>query len=145
MSSDAWVRVYPALAPTTKSDFPWVELKYLIAGGFDIYSASPRRYFFEAMSHFAEEKHEKERLQYFASAEGAVDLYKYNQRERRTVCEIFDDFSSLKPTLEWLLQVCPHLHERYYSISSSPAADTAQTGAIHITVASVKLTTPMKR
>lgn len=145
MSSDAWVRVYPALAPTTKSDFPWVELKYLIAGGVDIDSASPRRYFFEAMSHFAEEKHEKERLQYFASAEGAVDLYKYNQRERRTVCEIFDDFSSLKPTLEWLLQVCPHSHERYYSISSSPAADTAQTGAIHITVASVKWTTPMKR
>ena len=79
----------------------------MIAGGIDVNSASPRRYFFEVMSHFTASEHEKERLQYFASGEGAVDLYKYNQRERRTVFEIFDDFPSLKPSLEWFLHVAP--------------------------------------
>ena len=145
MSPTALVRVFPAaMPPDQRSEFPWVELKYLIASGIDIDSASPRRYFFEVMSRFAEVEHEKERLQYFASAEGAADLYKYNQRERRTVCEIFDDFPSLKPTIEWFLQVSPHLKPRYYSISSSPE-DTLQTGMTHITVAMAEWTTPMKR
>ena len=145
VSPDAWVRVYPSSAPETKAAlFPLIQVKYLLAGAIDVDSASPRRYFFEVMSHFAESEHEKERLQYFASAEGAVDLYKYNQRERRTVCEIFDDFPSLKPSLAWLLQVAPHLHPRYYSISSSPA-DTERTAATHITVAAAEWVTPMKR
>jgi len=144
MDPEAWVRVYPSSTPEMKHVVPSVRLKHLIAGAIDIHSASPRRYFFEVMSHFAGSSLEKERLQYFASAEGAVDLYKYNQRERRTVVEIFDDFPSLQPSLAWLLQVAPHLHPRYYSISSSPS-DTASTGSVHITVAAVDWTTPMKR
>ena len=138
------VRIYPLATPEKRDSFPVIPLKYLIAGGIDVNSASPRRYFFEVMSHFTASEHEKERLQYFASGEGAVDLYKYNQRERRTVFEIFDDFPSLKPSLEWFLQVAPHLHPRLYSISSSPY-DTVQTRATHITVASVEWVTPMKR
>lgn len=145
LSPTALVRVFPAsIRADQRSEFPWVELKYLIASGIDIDSSSPRRYFFEVMSRFAEVDHEKERLQYFASAEGAADLYKYNQRERRTVCEIFDDFPSLKPTIEWFLQVSPHLKPRYYSISSSPE-DTLRTGTTHITVAMAEWITPMKR
>lgn len=45
-------------------------------------------YFFQVMSFFATAEHEKERLQYFASPEGRDDLYKYNQKERRTVLEV---------------------------------------------------------
>ena len=138
------VRIYPLATPEKRDSFPVIPLKYLIAGGIDVNSASPRRYFFEVMSHFTASEHENERLQYFASGEGAVDLYKYNQRERRTVFEIFDDFPSLKPSLEWFLHVAPHLHPRLYSISSSPY-DTVQTRATHITVASVEWVTPMKR
>ena len=141
---EAWVRVYPSSAPEMKHSVPSIQVKYLIAGAVDIDSASPRRYFFEVMSHFAASSLEQERLQYFASAEGAVDLYKYNQRERRTVIEFFDDFPSLTPSLAWFLQVAPSLNPRYYSISSSPF-DTASTGAVHITVAEVDWTTPMKR
>jgi hypothetical protein len=40
------------------------------------------------MSYFATAEHEKERLQYFASPEGREDLYKYNQKESRTVLEV---------------------------------------------------------
>ena len=53
-----------------KNLFPisWRELfeKY-----FDIQS-TPKRYFFELLAHFAESESEKDRLQYFGSAEGAV-------------------------------------------------------------------------
>lgn len=42
----------------------------------------------QVMSYFATAEHEKERLEYFASAEGRDDLYQYNQKERRTVLEV---------------------------------------------------------
>ena len=44
-------------------------------------SASPRRYFFEVLQHFATDALQKERLQHFASAEGREDLNLYNQSE----------------------------------------------------------------
>ena len=53
----------------------------LVAGTVDVASASPRRFWFEVLSHAASAPHEAERLQYFASAEGRDDLYNYNQRE----------------------------------------------------------------
>jgi len=40
------------------------------------------------MSFFATAEHERERLKYFASPEGRDDLYRYNQKERRTVLEV---------------------------------------------------------
>lgn len=57
------------------------------------------------LAHFATAEHEIERLQYFATAEGRDDLYRYNQRERRTVLEVLDDFPSANLPLEWILQV----------------------------------------
>jgi sulfite reductase alpha subunit-like flavoprotein len=144
LSPDDWIRIYPSSNPELKNLFPPAQLKYLIAGGLDIDSASPRRYFFEVMSHFAQVDLEKERLAHFSSAEGAIDLYKYNQRERRTVIEIFDEFPSLKPSIEWFFQVVPHIFPRYYSISSSPA-ESAEGGGVQITVASAEWTTPLKR
>ena len=43
--------------------------------------ASPRRYFFEVLRHFATDDREEERLQYLSTPEGRDDLYRYNQRE----------------------------------------------------------------
>lgn len=77
-----------------------VPLRTIIEALMDIDSASPRRYFFEVMSHFAQAEHEKERLQYFATPEGRDDLYRYNQRERRTVLEVLEDFPSVQ--VSWL-------------------------------------------
>lgn len=58
-----------------------MRLGALVAGACDVTGASPRRYFFEVLRHFATEEHETERLQYFSSPEGRDDLYRYNQRE----------------------------------------------------------------
>lgn len=78
-----------------------VPVRTIVEALLDIDSASPRRYFFEVMSHFAKAEHEKERLQYFATPEGRDDLYRYNHRERRTILEVLEDFPSVE--VSWLV------------------------------------------
>ncbi|KAI5079804.1 hypothetical protein GOP47_0005283 [Adiantum capillus-veneris] len=119
-----------------------VTVRTLVQSVMDIASASPRRYFLEVMSHFATAEHEKERLRYFVSPEGRDDLYQYNQRERRTVLEVLEDFPSVQLPLEWLLQLVPRLQPRLFSISSSLIMHPNQ---VHITVAVQKWRTPLKR
>ena len=58
-----------------------VNVAALVAGVLDVDTASPRRYFFRVLHHFASEPAERERLGYFASPEGRDDLARYNQRE----------------------------------------------------------------
>ncbi|XP_052489699.1 NADPH-dependent diflavin oxidoreductase 1 isoform X3 [Gossypium raimondii] len=94
------------------------------------------------MSFFATAEHEKERLQYFASPEGRDDLYQYNQKERRTVVEVLEDFPSVQMPFEWFVQLVPPLKNRAFSISSSPLAHPTQ---VHLTVDVVSWTTPFKR
>ncbi|KAM7520242.1 hypothetical protein LguiB_019204 [Lonicera macranthoides] len=119
-----------------------VKLKTFVELTMDVASASPKRYFFEVMSFFANAEHEKERLQYFASTEGRDDLYQYNQKERRTVLEVLEDFPSVKMPFEWLVQLVPPLKTRAFSISSSLSAHPNQ---VHLTVSVVSWTTPFKR
>ncbi|XP_076883478.1 NADPH-dependent diflavin oxidoreductase 1-like [Bidens hawaiensis] len=119
-----------------------INLKRFIELTMDIASASPRRYFFEVMSFFASAQHEKERLEYFSSPEGRDDLYQYNQKERRTVLEVLEDFPSVNMPFEWLVQLVPPLKTRAFSISSSMLVHPNQ---VHLTVSIVSWTTPFKR
>ncbi|RDY13657.1 Protein SWEETIE, partial [Mucuna pruriens] len=119
-----------------------VKLRTFVEFSMDVASASPRRYFFEVMSFFATAEHERERLQYFASPEGRDDLYQYNQKERRTVLEVLEDFPSVQMPFEWLVQLVPPLKTRAFSISSSQLAHPNQ---VHLTVSVVSWTTPYKR
>lgn len=119
-----------------------VKLKTFVELTMDVASASPRRYFFEVMRFYATAEHERERLQYFASPEGRDDLYQYNQKERRTVLEVLEDFPSVQLPFQWLVQLVPPLKTRGFSISSSPLAHPNQ---VHLTVSKVSWTTPFKR
>ncbi|CAK8540557.1 unnamed protein product [Lathyrus sativus] len=119
-----------------------VKLRTFVELTMDVASASPRRYFFEVMSFFATAEHEKERLKDFASPEGRDDLYQYNQKERRTVLEVLEDFPSVQMPFEWLIQLVPLLKTRAFSISSSQSAHPYQ---VHLTVNVVSWTTPYKR
>lgn len=58
-----------------------VRVAALVRGILDISGASPRRYFFEVLQHFATAELEVDRLEYFATPEGRNDLYTYNQKE----------------------------------------------------------------
>nr|CAB3478212.1 unnamed protein product [Digitaria exilis] len=131
------------------SQMDCIKLKTFVALTMDIASASPRRYFFEAranilnvMSFFATAEHEKARLQYFSSPEGRDDLYRYNQKEGRTVLEVLEEFPSVQMPFEWLVQLTPPLKKRAFSISSSPLAHPNQ---IHLTASVVSWLTPFKR
>ena len=53
----------------------------LVAGVLDVAGASPRRFFFEVLRHFAADPVEADRLAYFASPDGREALAQYNQRE----------------------------------------------------------------
>lgn len=119
-----------------------IKLITFVALTMDINSASPCRFFFEVMSFYAAAEHEKEKLQYFTSSQGRDDLYQYNQKERRTVLEILEDFPSVQMPFEWLVQLVPPLRTRAFSISSSPLAHPNQ---VHLTVTVVSWTTPYKR
>ncbi|KAL3677409.1 hypothetical protein R1sor_027357 [Riccia sorocarpa] len=149
LDGDAYVTVEAArLEPACRWNDPEllqlgpVKIRTLVESVLDVSSASPRRYFFEVMSHFASAEHEKERLQYFATSEGRDDLYQYNQKERRSVLEVLLDFPSVQLPLEWILQLVPRLKPRSFSIASSERAHPNQA---HVTLAVVEWTTPFKR
>lgn len=48
---------------------------YTPQGILDVSGASPRRYLFQVLQHFAAAAHERERLAFFASPEGRDELY----------------------------------------------------------------------
>eukprot|EP00775_Hariotina_reticulata_P011858 gene11858-12002_t len=102
----------------------------------------PRRYLFQVLSHFTSDSMQQERLRYFASAEGRDDLYRYNQRERRSLLEVLQDFSAAAPPLERLLECAPLLSPRLFSLASAPAAHP---GRAAILMAVVRWVTPTKR
>ncbi|KAK9823590.1 hypothetical protein WJX72_004073 [[Myrmecia] bisecta] len=121
LDPNARVRVELAEQPANSQAARSIEVRVgaLVNGVLDINGASPRRFFFEVLKHFASTDLEVERLEYFSTPEGRDDLYRYNQREDRTVLEVLQDFKSASPSLEWLLQTVPHLQPRYFSIASS--------------------------
>mmetsp|Transcript_40612 Transcript_40612/g.65890 ORF Transcript_40612/g.65890 Transcript_40612/m.65890 type:complete len:529 (+) Transcript_40612:173-1759(+) len=104
------------------------------------FQASPKRSLFELLSFFASAEREKERLSYFASAEGTDDMYDYNYRSKRTICEVFRDFPSLRVPLPYLLDLIPRINPRYFSIASSLHVCPGQ---VQITAAIVNYTTPL--
>ncbi|WIA13190.1 hypothetical protein OEZ85_006782 [Tetradesmus obliquus] len=114
----------------------------IVQGVLDLSGCSPRRYLFQVLSHFVSNAMQQKRLQYFATAEGRDDLYRYNQRERRSLLEVLQDFSSAAPPLERLLEAAPLLSPRQFSLASSPAAHP---GRAAILVAVVAWATPTKR
>ena len=133
--SDAWITVRQNVDGGGDALEPAMPAMTLIMGALDLTSASPRRYFFEVAAHFASDAAEKERLTYFASAEGRDDLYRYNERERRSVIEFLDDFKSVNLPLPWAFRVAPRLRARLFSLSSSPSSHANE---LHCTVSLVK-------
>jgi hypothetical protein len=52
-------------------------LLVLFQGVLDLSGSSPRRYLFQVLSQFTSHALHKERLEYFATAEGRDDLYRW--------------------------------------------------------------------
>jgi sulfite reductase alpha subunit-like flavoprotein len=96
--------------------FP-ISLKDLLCEYYDI-TATPRRYFFELLSHFATDERHREKLLEFASNEGQEELRWYCHRVHRSIIQVFEDLPSARPPLEYLLEMVPRIKPRAFSISS---------------------------
>ncbi|CAG8628141.1 8417_t:CDS:10 [Dentiscutata erythropus] len=124
----------------THWNFP-LTLRKLFEDYLDIFS-TPRRSFFEFLKFFVTNEDHIEKLKEFCSAEGQDDLYAYNQRVRRTISEVLQDFSSAEIPLEYIIDMFPEIQPRQFSISSSLKAHPGQ---IHLTVAIVKYKTKLQK
>lgn len=92
-------------------------LRDLLANNLDI-AAVPRRSFLHAISHFASDPDQKERLQEFMTPELLDEYYDYTTRPRRTILEILHEFSSVKVPPERALDTFPMIRGREFSIAN---------------------------
>lgn len=76
------------------------------------------------------------------SDEGRVKYKEWVIDGCRSIIAILEDLPSLKPPLDYLCELLPRLHPRYYSISSSAKVHPT---AVHITAVIVHYETPTKR
>merc|ERR550514_1868245 len=74
------------------------------------------------------------RLRHLASPAGKEEYAAHISRDGRDVAELLDDFPSCSPPWSSLLELCPKLTPRYYTISSSPASDPHRA---HLTVKAI--------
>lgn len=82
-------------------------------------TAVPQRSFFEALSLFASNEEEREKLVELSSSEGADLYYNYCLRERRGYIEVLSEFKSCVIPLQRLPEIIPPMRPRHYSIASS--------------------------
>jgi sulfite reductase alpha subunit-like flavoprotein len=100
------------------------------------------RYFFELLSYFATETREKDQLKYLSSAQGYELLYEYSRKAKRNYLDVFIDFPSARPPLEYFFDLIKPIKARPFSISSSQKLFPSE---IHVTLAVVKYISSIRR
>ncbi|CAB1099607.1 unnamed protein product [Ectocarpus sp. CCAP 1310/34] len=95
--------------------------------------AIPRRSLLEQLTPYVEDDAEREVMHLLSSKEGKEIYHREVEEPGWTLADlILERFSSLSMTLDHFLHVVPHLHPRYYTISSSSSVSPSR---VHITVA----------
>ncbi|EKX31757.1 hypothetical protein GUITHDRAFT_149086 [Guillardia theta CCMP2712] len=95
----------------------------------------PRKSFLVALAEFARDGSERERLLKLASKEGQDLYHQYVVLETRNLLDLLNDFPSVQPSLECLVELVPRLQSRYYSISSS---NLVHPRCVHVTAVVVE-------
>lgn len=96
-------------------------------------SSIPRRSLLEQLVPYVLEDSEREAMRRLSSKEGREEYRRIVEEPGRTLSELMlERFSSLSMPLEHFLHIVPHLHPRYYTISSSSSISPSR---VHITVA----------
>lgn len=117
--------------------------------------AHPSKNTLRALARVATDPIQAARLERLASPAGKGEYHEYVSNNNRCILEVLRDFPSLKGAIPpglLFAHVCPRLHPRFYSISSSPAMypqhvhitcavvdETVQTGRRHLGVCSTWL------
>ncbi|CAH0373422.1 unnamed protein product [Pelagomonas calceolata] len=84
-------------------------------------------------------KEQRQKLKELATVQGGPLYRDYVRSERRGVADVLVDFDRCAPSLEALLDACPRLRPRHYSIAS------CSTDTIELCVARALLETPLGR
>jgi sulfite reductase alpha subunit-like flavoprotein len=109
---ERFVDLLPSSALSTARSLP-LRLWDAVANYLDI-AGTPKRYFFEMLSYFATDDLQRDRLRFFASQQGAEEMYDYSIRSRRSYMDVLADFSSARPSLE-----CIHICSIVFTLPSS--------------------------
>eukprot|EP00197_Chlamydomonas_leiostraca_P012125 CAMPEP_0202864656 /NCGR_PEP_ID=MMETSP1391-20130828/4809_1 /ASSEMBLY_ACC=CAM_ASM_000867 /TAXON_ID=1034604 /ORGANISM="Chlamydomonas leiostraca, Strain SAG 11-49" /LENGTH=667 /DNA_ID=CAMNT_0049544423 /DNA_START=66 /DNA_END=2069 /DNA_ORIENTATION=- len=119
-----------------------ISLRTALAYFADVLSC-PHKEALAALSTFASNKAEAERLAKLASHEGKADYAEFISKPHRSLLEVLRAFPSAKPSLGAFFGcIAPRLQPRFYSISSSPRPHPA---SVHVTCALVRDTMPTGR
>ncbi|CAM9130135.1 unnamed protein product [Pylaiella littoralis] len=95
--------------------------------------AIPRRSLLEQLAPYMGDEAEREAMHFLSSKEGKEEYHREVEEPGWTLAElILERFSSLSMTLDHFLHIVPHLHPRFYTISSSSSVSPSR---VHITVA----------
>ena len=108
------------LAPSAIGEKPSsgpMTLRNLLTHRMDI-TAVPRRSFFSAIAHFAQDQTQKERILDFIHPEYVDWLHDYTTRPRRSILEVLHELDSVKIPWKWAPSIFPTLRGRQFSIAS---------------------------
>ncbi|KAF2862327.1 sulfite reductase flavo protein alpha-component [Piedraia hortae CBS 480.64] len=96
-------------------------LRYLLTNVLDIMSI-PRRSLFSQMLHFVSDdevgRYQRERLEELSNPSLIQEMWDYTTRPKRTILEVFEDFTSVKIPYEYALSILPRMKGRAFSIAS---------------------------
>ena len=95
--------------------------------------AVPRRSLLEQLTPYVENDAEREAMHLLSSKEGKEAYHREVEEPGWTLADlVLERFPSLSMPLDHFLHIVPHLHPRYYTISSSSSVSPSR---VHITVA----------
>eukprot|EP00051_Salpingoeca_urceolata_P028653 m.487750 g.487750 ORF g.487750 m.487750 type:complete len:659 (+) comp25235_c0_seq1:56-2032(+) len=96
-------------------------------------TSTPHPHVLRMLGQYAEDEAQAARIEHLTSKEGREDYLAWIQE--RCILDLLEEFSSVQPDINHLLEVLPRLQPRYYSISSSPKKSPTR---IHVTASVVR-------
>lgn len=97
--------------------------------------ATPSREFVGQLARWATKPEDRARLAFFSKPEGRGEWQEWAVQPRRSLVEVLQEFSSVKPPLGAFLELAPRLKPRQYTIASSSVAHPRR---IHLAVSIVR-------
>ncbi|KAA8909424.1 hypothetical protein TRICI_004491 [Trichomonascus ciferrii] len=96
----------------------------------DIFGKPPKK-FYENLAPFAQDSKQREHLEKLASPAGAEELKKRAEEDFCTFADLFEEFTSARPSAAELVQLVAPLKRREYSIASS---QKVHPNAVHLLI-----------
>eukprot|EP01107_Rhizomastix_libera_P014305 TRINITY_DN4454_c0_g2_i1.p1 TRINITY_DN4454_c0_g2~~TRINITY_DN4454_c0_g2_i1.p1 ORF type:complete len:1274 (+),score=394.84 TRINITY_DN4454_c0_g2_i1:33-3854(+) len=117
LSPNVPISVFPGENATSIQLPNALTILHLFTRYLDIFS-KPSKRFLMALEKFASDPKEKEKLHTLVSKSGASDFSEY-MNDNPSHVDVLKDFPSSHPTLDYLIEIIPHIKPRMFTIGSS--------------------------